>query len=116
MKATRLLEIMCVAGLLTGCKTPAERMERGEHHGDEMERQFYLPNAEASRVVSVSRGGLTRASILVQTHRAAVKETGPKEAVARFGEVYSFSPKLHRRLSGRTHPNSLLEPPARRPA
>ena len=94
MKVIRVFEGMVVAAFLTGCKMPAERMEQGEHHDDDVERQFYLPSAEASRVVSVSRGGPTRASILVQTHRAAVKETGPKEAVARFGEVYSFSPNF----------------------
>lgn len=94
MKLIRLFEGMVVAALLTGCKMPAERMERGDHHDDDMEREFYLPNAEASRVVSVSRGGATRASILVQTHRAAVKETGPEQPVTRFGEVYSFSPNF----------------------
>lgn len=63
---------------------------------DAMEQQetasFYLPNAEASQVVSVRTNGPVLANILVQTHRVAVKETGPKETVARFGEVYAFSP------------------------
>ena len=63
-------------------------------HSQEMERRFYLPNAEAARVVSVTNAGTVRASILVQTHRAAVKETGPKETVAHFGEVYAFSPNF----------------------
>ena len=55
--------------------------------------------AEASRTVSVTKTGPAAMSILIQTHRAAVNETGPKEAIARFGEVYSFSPNfiaLHR--------------------
>ena len=63
-------------------------------HCEEFERQFYLPNAEASRVVSVTNAGPVMASILVQTHRAAVKETGPKDTIARFGEVYAFSPNF----------------------
>jgi plastocyanin len=53
-----------------------------------------LPNPEASRVVTVTTNGLATATVLVQTHRVAVNETGPKEAVAKFGEVYSFSPNF----------------------
>ncbi len=30
----------------------------------------------------------------ILTQAVAIKETGPKEAVARFGEVYSFSPSF----------------------
>ena len=30
--------------------------------------------------------------MIVLTERVAVKETGPKETVAKFGEVYAFSP------------------------
>ncbi len=52
----------------------------------------FLPNAKASQVVSVTNAGPIAASVLVQTHAVAVKETGPKETVARFGEVYSFAP------------------------
>jgi plastocyanin len=53
---------------------------------------FYLPDAAAARVVSVTNAGPALANILVQTHAVAVKEGGPKETVARFGEVYAFSP------------------------
>lgn len=42
--------------------------------------------------VSVSRGGPASATILIETQRVAVKETGPKATVAKFGEVYAFSP------------------------
>jgi plastocyanin len=51
-----------------------------------------LPDAAASKVVSMANAGTTKASILVQTQRVAVKETGPKATIAKFGEVYSWSP------------------------
>ena len=61
------------------------------HHALDMQ-SFYLPNVEASRIVSVTTNGVAKANILVQTQRVAVKETGPKETVEKFGEVYAFSP------------------------
>ncbi len=50
------------------------------------------PDAAASKIVSLARTGKSEASILVQTQRVAVKETGPKVTVAKFGEVYDWSP------------------------
>lgn len=52
----------------------------------------YLPNARNARIVSVTTKGQPAARVVVQTHGVAIKETGPKETVARFGEVYAFSP------------------------
>jgi len=52
----------------------------------------YLPNATNSRIVTVTLDGPAQARVVVQTHGAAIKETGPKETVAAFGEVYAFSP------------------------
>src|SRR5881397_49198 len=52
----------------------------------------YLPNAQNARIVSVSPTGQPAARIIVQTQAVAIKETGPKETVARFGEVYAFAP------------------------
>ena len=52
----------------------------------------YLPNAADSKIVSVSEKGPASAVVLIQTQAVAIKETGPKETVARFGEVYAFSP------------------------
>jgi plastocyanin len=53
---------------------------------------FYLPDAAASKIVSVSKGGQPAAEIIVLTEAVAIKETGPKDTVAKFGEVYAFSP------------------------
>jgi plastocyanin len=53
----------------------------------------YLPDATAAKVVTVTPGdGPAQAGITVMTEAVAVKEGGPQETVARFGEVYAFSP------------------------
>jgi plastocyanin len=57
-----------------------------------MDKNFYLPNAAASKIVSVSKTGTPKAEVIILTEAVAVKETGPKETVAKFGEVYAFSP------------------------
>ena len=54
----------------------------------------YLPDAAASRIVSVATSGTAAAAVVVQTQAVAVKETGPKETVRMFGEVYAFSPSF----------------------
>jgi len=55
---------------------------------------FYMPNAQASRVVTVTTNGPARANVLIQTHAVSVKENASPEALKRFGEVYSFSPSF----------------------
>ena len=52
----------------------------------------YLPDEAASKIVSVAKGGKAEAEVIVLTEAVAIKETGPKETVAKFGEVYTFSP------------------------
>ncbi len=53
----------------------------------------YLPNANASKVVAVGRDeSNAETAITVLTQAVAIKETGPEETVATFGEVYAFSP------------------------
>src|SRR5713101_2173970 len=52
----------------------------------------YLPDAAASRVVTVTESGAAAAGITVLTQAVAVKETGPRATVAHFGEVYAFAP------------------------
>jgi len=93
MKPKLLLAIFALAAIATGCMTH----EGMGNMGEKLDlSQFYLPNAEASKVVSVSSNtnGPIGATIYVQTHAVAVKETGPKETVAKFGEVYAFSPNF----------------------
>jgi len=56
------------------------------------DRHFYLPSQAASKIVTVTRHGEAAAEIIVVTQAVAIKETGPKETINEFGEVYAFSP------------------------
>lgn len=56
------------------------------------ETPYYLPGKSESRIVSVAKGGWANAGFVVLTQAVAVKESGPPGTVARFGEVYAFSP------------------------
>ena len=82
-----------LAAAATGCMTHESMGNAGEKLDMST---FYLPNADASRVVSVTNNtnGPVGATVYVQTHAVAVKESGPKETVAKFGEVYAFSPNF----------------------
>jgi plastocyanin len=57
-----------------------------------MDKHYYLPDAAASKIVSVSKTGNAQAEVFVLTEAVAIKETGPKETLAKFGEVYAWSP------------------------
>jgi plastocyanin len=92
MKRNVIVAFCLAAMALTGCKTSTEEM--GNLHKEMKPESFYLPTAEASRIVSVSSNAPSGVNILIQTHRVAVNETGPKETIAKFGEVYSFSPNF----------------------
>ena len=54
----------------------------------------YLPSGDAARTLTVTNNGPAAATIVIITQAVAVKETGPKETVAHFGEVYAFSPSF----------------------
>ncbi|MBE3604926.1 hypothetical protein IMX07_14995 [bacterium] len=54
----------------------------------------FLPNAEDSKIVSVSKSGAPEAAVTVMTVAVAVKETGPQATVKKFGETYAFSPNF----------------------
>ena len=90
MKLT-LLSTIAAAGLFSGCA--AWNSESPQAGKEKLAPEtFYLPDARGSQVVSVTNAGPAAASIVVQTLAVAVKETGPKETVAHFKEVYAFSP------------------------
>jgi plastocyanin len=55
---------------------------------------FFMPNADAAKIVTVSPTGEAAAGVTVLTLAVAVKEHGPKATVAKFGEVYAFSPEF----------------------
>ena len=92
MKHSASIAILLTVAVFAGCKSPEAEMGNLHHELDM--QSFYLPNAEASRIVSVTTNGTATANILVQTQRVAVKEGGPKETVEKFGEVYAFSPNF----------------------
>jgi len=52
----------------------------------------YLPNAQNSKIVTVSETGQPATRVIIQTLGSAIKETGPRETVAKYGEVYAFAP------------------------
>jgi plastocyanin len=57
-----------------------------------MDKNYYLPDAAGSKIVSVAKTGTPEAEVFVLTEAVAIKETGPRETVAKFGEVYAWSP------------------------
>ena len=93
MKLNLAILIIVTATAFTGCQTSKPEAMGNLHHELNAE-SFYLPNAEASRVMSVATNGPAVANILVQTQRVAVNETGPKETVEKYGEVYAYSPNF----------------------
>jgi len=64
--------------------TPAER---------EKNNYYYLPGKDQAQV-SVSTTGDAQSEVIVLTEAIAIKETGPKETIAKFGEVYGFAPSF----------------------
>ena len=66
---------------------------RREHCGGATDGEALLP-AGCCRVEDRFRRkkGNVEAEVIVLTEAIAIKETGPKETVAKFGEVYAFSP------------------------
>src|SRR5579862_4362176 len=69
----------------------------------------YLPDANGSKIVTITKDGTPAAEVMVLPQTLAVKETGPKQTVARFGEVYSFSPAffaVHRDEATSIHPGA----------
>jgi len=52
----------------------------------------FMPDAAASKIVSVARNGRASRRLVIMSEAVAVKETGPAATIKRFGEVYAFSP------------------------
>lgn len=76
-----------VGALLAGLATAAQGATAHQE-------TTYLPDAAAGRIVTVSKDGSAEAGVTVLTEAVAIKETGPKATVKRFGEVYAFSPSF----------------------
>ncbi len=86
-----LLILLAAAGARAGCAISKPEPAGNVHEKLDMSK-FYMPNPEASRIVTVTSNGPALANILVQTHAIAVKENSTKKSLEKFGEVYAFSP------------------------
>jgi plastocyanin len=83
LAAAMLIALSAGAADMTSQAAPAEGALR-----------YFMPDAAASKTVTVAKeaGAVAAADIVILTEAVAVKETGPKETIAHFGEVYAFSP------------------------
>lgn len=81
----------CTALLVVGLLVP---FLIGAARGADVAAKYYLPDANASRIVSVGTSGTPSNEITVLTQAVAVKENAPPEVVKKFGEVYAFSPNF----------------------
>ena len=79
--------------IATGCMTHQPEAMGNMNQKLDMS-SFFLPTEAASRIVSVRTNVNAAVHLFVQTHAVATKESGPKETVAKFGEVYAFSPNF----------------------
>jgi plastocyanin len=93
MKITYALSAFAAVFGLAGCATSESELMGNLQHPLDPE-SYYLPKGDAARVVTVTTNGAATVGVLVQTQRVAVKESGPKETVDKFGEVYAFSPNF----------------------
>jgi len=54
----------------------------------------YLPGTADAKIVTATAQVSAAAGVTVLTQALAIKESGPKETVGRFGEVYAFTPSF----------------------
>ncbi|HVB99367.1 MAG TPA: hypothetical protein VNJ12_08585 [Candidatus Dormibacteraeota bacterium] len=97
-KASIVLAILLAVGTLAENSAAKQQPTTGAANTSAAqamtEQKGYWPDKSASKVVSLARTGLAPVMIVIQTHAVAVKETGPKATVAKFGEVYAWSPQF----------------------
>ncbi len=91
MAAVLAAAILLVAILLAAV-SPARAADAMS--GAEGAARYFMPDAAASKIVTIVGNGTAAASIVVLTEAVAVKETGPKATIEHFGEVYAFSPNF----------------------
>jgi plastocyanin len=82
--------VMICIGCAWGKFVPA--LARATEATSKRNGPFFLPSGDAAKIVNVTKTGESQAGITVLSEAIAVKETGPKQTVHRFGEVYAFSP------------------------
>ena len=57
-------------------------------------KHYFFPGPAQSHTLTVTVKGQAENAIIVMTEAVAIKETGPKQTVAKFGEVYDFAPSF----------------------
>src|SRR5450631_1283144 len=85
------LSVLILIGLLVPCSGESAF---ASSPADREKNNYYLPGKDQAQVVSVSKTGAPQAETIVLTEAIAIKETGPKETIAKFGEVYGFAPSF----------------------
>jgi plastocyanin len=83
-----LLILLCLLSPVSAGEAIAASLAEREKNN------YYLPGKDQAQAVSVSAAGEAHAEVLVLTEAIAIKETGPKETIAKFGEVYGFAPSF----------------------
>src|ERR1051325_5071991 len=84
--------LLLTAALLSATLLSASRKVGAAVADQEDSPVTYLPNAQDSKIVTVTTDTQPAARLIVQTQGVAIKETGPRETVAKYGEVYAFAP------------------------
>ncbi len=80
--------------LCAGTIAPAQSPPAASSAKTAKPSRYYLPDAQASKIVTVTKQGNASAEVTLLTEAVAVKETGPASTITRFGEVYAYSPSL----------------------
>ena len=81
---TRATRTFCARWRSSRCGGPWVRAERL--------RVLSAERKHDSKIVTVASGGQAATRVIVETQGVAIKENGPRETVARYGEVYAFAP------------------------
>jgi plastocyanin len=92
--ATLTVAALAIAAAF-GSLDPSSALAAHDHdsHGHASDgAAFFLPKGADTKLVTVTPTGDAEAGYTVLTQAVAVKETGPKVTIDKFGEVYAFSP------------------------
>jgi hypothetical protein len=90
MTTTAWLFFAVVLGVMPPCSAFAADSGHAHAGGG----AFFLPRGPDTKIVTVTPTGNAEAGYTILTEAVAVKETGPKVTIDKFGEVYAFSPTL----------------------
>ena len=92
LRRTTILTL-CAIALCSGAAMPPQSIAQPLGKTAKPSR-YYLPNARASKIVTVTKEGNASSEVTLLTEAVAVKETGPATTIRHFGEVYAYSPSL----------------------